>query len=492
MDLNSDGYQDLIVGAPFYKGTGAVYIYMNGKDGIRADEKTVTKIVGSASEGRFGFSLANAGDLNNDGFGDVVIGAPYDGRGKIFVYMGSEKFGSDQASIENVPDQIITAEELPVPRIKTLGYSLNGGFDLDMNNHSDIVVGAYASDAAFVIRSRPVIDIATWFEEMRMPYVDPTLPGCETDVYSTEVCFSIKSCFLIKNFPHNIESTHLRYSLNAEVFPGGRRVSRMRFGDSSSNATHVSEKTVQVEHGRLTGCFHETAYLKEGTVDLRTPIRFQMKLRLQQDEPRPLPESAGVPNINQFPILNQQEAVKILTVKFHESCGDDDLCHSRLRAALTVSPGFDEANGMLEIQHRQEIQLNVSVSNLGGEPAYSAELHLNIDPSFAYVGRSDDVSDVHCDYQGRGRGVLCRLGNPYASNRTDLLLFRVVPNQSSPFVKRKASFSVSTNTSSEDVGSELDRTHNLQVFILNHFSRETAKTTLCLPFCSFYDLCIRF
>ena len=317
-----------------------------------------------------------------------------------------------------------------------------------------------------MIRTRPVIDIATWFKDRRINYIDPTLTGCETDVYSPEFCFTIESCFLIKNFPDNIASIHLRYSLSAEVFPGGRRVSRIRFGDSSSNSTHFSEKTVIVERGKLTGCFHETAYLKDGTVDLRTPVNFQLKLRLQQDEPQPQRVTSRISNINYFPILNQQQATKVLKVKFHESCGEDELCHSRLRASLVMGPGFDRNLQRLDVMYRQEIVMNVTVSNTG-EPAYSAELLINIDASFAYVGRSDDVTDIHCDFRGRGLGVRCLLGNPYASNRTDSLLFRVVPSQSSPFVQKTASFSVVTNTSSEDIGETSERTHELQVCTKN-------------------------
>ena len=213
---------------------------------------------------------------------------------------------------------------------------------------------------------------------------------------------------------------------------------------------------------------------------MRTPVQFQLKLKLQQDEPRYQSEAMGVSNINYFPILNQQQATKVLKVKFHESCGPDEVCSSQLRASMTIGPGLDDLRGLLEIQYGQEIQLNISVSNLGGEPAYSAELQVNIDPAFTYKGRSDDVSDIHCDFRGRGLGVWCRLGNPYASNRTDTLLFRVVPSQSSPFVQKAgAIFSVITNTSSEDVGSDADRNHQLQVLYLPCIPKHMASSAKC-------------
>ena len=123
--------------------------------------------------------------------------------------------------------------------------------------------------------------------------------------------------------------------------------------------------------------FQESAYLKDGTLDLRTPVQFQLKLRLQQDEPQPQRATSRISNINYFPILNQQQATKVLEVKFHESCGQDELCHSKLRASLVMSPGFDSVSRRLEVMYRQEILMNVTVSNTG-EPAYSAELHVNI------------------------------------------------------------------------------------------------------------------
>lgn len=45
---------------------------------------------GSAGETRFGFSMTSLGDLNHDGYMDVAIGAPYEGRGAIYIYLGSD------------------------------------------------------------------------------------------------------------------------------------------------------------------------------------------------------------------------------------------------------------------------------------------------------------------------------------------------------------------------------------------------------------------
>ena len=458
IDINGDDRQDLFVGAPFYHQEspqhtgGAVYLYLNSEDNGITDRPE--RLVGK-SESRFGFSIASGGDLNNDGYNDVVIGAPYDdGGGKVYVYMGSKKGLNSNSK----PDQVIAGRDLPYINIKTFGYSLSGGIDMDMNNHSDIVVGAYESDTAVIIRARPVVDIITWFGK-KPSSIDPELYGCEGDVYSDEVCFLIESCFLIKNFPPNIETTHIRYRLAAEVFSGGRMVSRIRFGDARSNATHVRENTVAVERKSLTGCFHETAYLKSGTSDLRTPIKFLLSLRLQQDEPRYNGADYGVPNINQYPILNQQEAQKELTIPFHKSCGDDDLCHSNLEATLDIV-GMNTETGSLEISEGGDVVLNVTVSN-PGEPAYSADMELIFDEAFSYVGRSDQFSDLHCDFVPKNR-IRCNLGNPYDSKRTDNLIFRIRPILARRFVN----FEIKTNTSSEDLGGEGARYQKIKVRLI--------------------------
>lgn len=45
---------------------------------------------GAAGESRFGSSMTSLGDLNRDGYKDIAVGAPYEGKGAIYIYLGSQ------------------------------------------------------------------------------------------------------------------------------------------------------------------------------------------------------------------------------------------------------------------------------------------------------------------------------------------------------------------------------------------------------------------
>ena len=131
-------------------------MFMNGEGGLNPNARPLI-LTGITEKSRFGFAVSRAGDVNNDGYQDLVVGAPYDGRGAMFLYQG----GPD--GIKTKPSQIVKAEKMPGKRLETFGYSLSGGMDMDFNNHSDVLVGACASYAIVILRARPVIDIVTWF-----------------------------------------------------------------------------------------------------------------------------------------------------------------------------------------------------------------------------------------------------------------------------------------------------------------------------------------
>ena len=72
-DVNGDGYDDVIVGAFGYNSsTGRVYLYENSLTGTDIPDESFN---GEATYNYFGYSVSTAGDVNGDGYADVIVGA---------------------------------------------------------------------------------------------------------------------------------------------------------------------------------------------------------------------------------------------------------------------------------------------------------------------------------------------------------------------------------------------------------------------------------
>ena len=93
-DVNGDGYGDVIVGAYHNDagGTdaGRAYVHFGGPGADAVADLTLT---GAAAYDQFGYSVAGAGDINGDGYDDVIVGALFnDGgaanAGRAYVYYG--------------------------------------------------------------------------------------------------------------------------------------------------------------------------------------------------------------------------------------------------------------------------------------------------------------------------------------------------------------------------------------------------------------------
>jgi hypothetical protein len=97
-DVNADGYDDVIAGAPFASsaGVGRAYVYLGGAAGIAVGGPSgaAALLSGAATGEQFGVSVAGVGDLDGDGYDDVVVGDdrwdffPVANQGAAFVYLG--------------------------------------------------------------------------------------------------------------------------------------------------------------------------------------------------------------------------------------------------------------------------------------------------------------------------------------------------------------------------------------------------------------------
>ena len=94
-DVNNDGYSDVIVGAYGYNTyAGAAFVYYGSTAGLSSNPDWIVN--GDSAEGGLGGAVASAGDVNGDGFSDVIIGvmsylpdSDIDLRGGAYVYYGS-------------------------------------------------------------------------------------------------------------------------------------------------------------------------------------------------------------------------------------------------------------------------------------------------------------------------------------------------------------------------------------------------------------------
>ncbi|HMR41324.1 MAG TPA: FG-GAP-like repeat-containing protein [Ignavibacteria bacterium] len=151
-DVNGDGYDDVIVGAYLNdaggNNSGRAYIYFGGSNMNNTADVILT---GVAADNYFGFSVSGAGDVNGDGFADVVIGAYLNnaggaGAGRAYLYYGG-------SAMNNVADVIMTGAAAN----DNFGYSVSEAGDVNGDGYADIVIGAMLSDAAAVNAGRAYI-----------------------------------------------------------------------------------------------------------------------------------------------------------------------------------------------------------------------------------------------------------------------------------------------------------------------------------------------
>ncbi|MCP3980198.1 MAG: hypothetical protein GY716_12910 [bacterium] len=138
-DVNGDGFSDALVGAPGFDNgqlnEGVAYLYLGDASGLSLDPAWSVEL--DQDSANVGGAVADAGDVNGDGFGDVLVGAPFYSNGetregRVLLYDGSA------AGLSATPSWIGETDYAD----ERLGSALDGAGDINGDGFADIVAGA--------------------------------------------------------------------------------------------------------------------------------------------------------------------------------------------------------------------------------------------------------------------------------------------------------------------------------------------------------------
>ncbi|XP_029381094.1 integrin alpha-6-like [Echeneis naucrates] len=407
LDLNGDGWQDIVVGAPQYfekdgEIGGAVYVYVN-KAGNWNKVKP-TRIDG-AKDSMFGLAVENMGDSNLDGYDDFAVGAPYDneGAGAVYIYSGSATGLSSKKA----------------PEVKMFGYSLAGNMDLDKNAYPDLAVGSL-SDSVFVYKTRPVVKIQ---KEIKFSpkEIDLTKKNC-----GNAFCLDIDVCFSYTANPKSYAPRlTVAYSIEAD---GDKKKNglhpRATFIDSSGSENSYESKGVLNINSKATKqCIKRKLMIKENIRDKLHGIPIDVSVDIQ-DAKRKRRQSSD----QLAPVMDSNEAaITRSEVQFlKEGCGGDNVCQSNLQVKYRygqrgtnedafVPLKMENNVPVISLSEQKDIALEVKVTNANGDDAHEASLVVSFPPSLTYSAFRVAPSDrqVTCEANKDGSKADCELGNPF-------------------------------------------------------------------------------
>lgn len=426
-DLNNDGWADLVVGAPYFferqeELGGAVYVYMN--EGGHWAGVSPLRLCGSP-DSMFGISLAVLGDINQDGFADIAVGAPFDGDGKVFIYHGSS------LGVVVKPSQVLEGEAVGV---KSFGYSLSGGLDVDGNHYPDLLVGSLA-DTAVLFRARPVLHVS--HEVFIAPRaIDLEQPNCAA---GHSVCVDLRVCFSYIATPSSYSPiVALDYMLDGDTDRRLRgQVPRVTFlSRGPEDPKHQASGTVWLKHQHDRVCGDTMFQLQENVKDKLRAIVVTLSYNLQTPRLRRQAPGQGLPPVT--PILNaHQPSTQRAEIHFlKQGCGEDKICQSNLqlvhaRFCARVSDtefqplpmDADGTTALFALSGQPVIGLELMVTNLPSDPAqpqadgddaHEAQLLVTLPASLHYSGvrALDPEEKPLCLSNENASHVECELGNP--------------------------------------------------------------------------------
>ncbi|XP_077380247.1 integrin alpha-6-like isoform X2 [Festucalex cinctus] len=413
LDLNGDGWDDIVVGAPQYfekdgEIGGATYVFVN-KAG-KWDKVNPTRIDGP-EDSMFGLAVENLGDINQDGFHDFAVGAPYDddNSGNVYIY-----HGSDTGLKSKKAAQVLSGKP---SNVMMFGYSLAGNMDLDKNSYPDLAIGSL-SDAVFMYRARPVIAIKK--EVTFTPKeIDLTKKNC-----GDKFCMNIQACFTYTANPKNY-SPRLTVAYTLSVDADQRKknlIPRASFTQQlASDSDYESKGTIVLDTKGRKQCITRQLAIQDNIRDKLRGVPIDVDVQIQNSKRKRRQSSSEMP-----PVLDakDEETTRGEVQFLKEGCGSDNICRSNLKVAHrygymttdddTFKPlPLDNGVPVISLSKQKDIALEVKVTNKNGDDAHEASVVATFPRAVTYSTFRGPPNVVTCTANKNGSQATCELGNPF-------------------------------------------------------------------------------
>jgi hypothetical protein len=339
---------------------------------------------------------------------DFAVGAPYEvnpvkedlsvaSTGAVYIFRGDEnpyKIALSQkifATDVNLPSLDATADGL-----KSFGYSLSGGMDMDQNNFPDLAIGALNSNSIVLLRTRPIIHLNVFIRNNHtIQDIDQKVKECKSDpsvLLNDLVCFSFDMCFEFANvnqFSNVNTLPMLEYALEAE--PNVTDINtRVYFSKTSSR---VVRNVLRLDLNDVT-CDRVNVYIKKENSDFLRPIRFLVNYTFEAEGPEEFIQPA-LGEIRNRPVIHADADSFRFEANFKKDCGADKKCTTDLRlnayfADLIIG---EDRLPLLSFKESDTITITVLLENndLASEPAYATQIDVEFDDRLDFIKKHDHV-----------------------------------------------------------------------------------------------------
>ena len=428
-DFNGDGLDDIAVSAPtwskldsvgFASNFGRVYIFIQkpGANGMRRsdDFNPQTAINGTRSGGHFGWVMAGPGDVDKDGFPDLIVAAPFyveslNERGKVYLFNGYRN------GIRSEPSQILSQ-----PNARSFGSSLTTQLGL-------IGISDFASNRVHLYRFKPAMRIEAHFKQMNVTTLGR--PHWGKDAWATQNdldCSGDANCWrlCIKFNGADVPDIH-SFDVTSKL---DTLVGRITCNVAENRRACDTERTIAI---RLT-------QVHRGVEKCTRPVPLHYDSH-HEDKIQPvLFETTITPSVNDTFVVDPNSATEIIQeISIWKNCSSSN---NRCQSAL-VNPSGDLDPKSIDFVSKsirgdpKRLRLKLILTVLK-DPSFNTKLFIThpVGARFSQlvrlVNRTVEVR-IQCQQNAEDFLLTCILGNPLGQgHHTFYVTFYMEPTGKSP------------------------------------------------------------